>query len=49
MLGDLIMDTVKVIFNDQIEHVYPKGITYYEISKDYHTDNPVLGVKKIIK
>ncbi len=46
MLGDLIMDTVKVIFNDQIEHVYPKGITYYEISKDYHTDNPVLGVKK---
>lgn len=39
------MDTIKIKCNDNIERIYPKGTTYYEISKDYHSPNPILGVR----
>lgn len=39
------MDTVKIIFNDNSEHVYPKDTTYYEISRDYVCENAILGVR----
>ncbi len=39
------MEQVKIIFNDNSEHFYAKDTSFYEISKDYQTDNPILGVK----
>ena len=39
------MDTIKITFNGNITKEYPKGTTYYEISKDVHLNNPILGVK----
>lgn len=39
------MDTIKIIFNDKTEHIYPKGTSYYEISKDFNSSNPILGVR----
>jgi uridine kinase len=39
------MDKIKITFNGNITKEYPKGTTYYEISKDVHLNNPILGVK----
>ncbi len=47
-------DTVKIKFNDNIEHVYPKGTSYYEISKNsdvkrivgFKIGNEVFGLDK---
>ncbi len=38
------MDTVKITFADDIIHEYNKGITYYEISKDFNMSN-IMGVR----
>lgn len=38
------MDTVKITFNDGVEHTYNSGTTYYEISKDLAMDN-IMGVR----
>ena len=35
------MDTVKITFNDGSVHEYPKGTSYYEISKDANIENIV--------
>lgn len=39
------METINITFNNGISKVYPKGITYYEVSKDYKLPNEILGVK----
>ena len=39
------MEQIKIIFNDNSEHFYAKDTSFYEISKDYPTTNPILGVK----
>ena len=39
------MDTVKIIFNENTEHIYPKETTYYDISRDYVCQNAILGVR----
>ena len=39
------MDTIKITFNDGTLHEYPKGTSYYEISKDYKAMKDIMGVK----
>lgn len=39
------MERITITFNDGSKKEYSKGITYYEISKDYKLKNEILGVK----
>ena len=38
------MDTVKVTFNDNVVHEYPKGTLFYDASKDFKMEN-IVGYK----
>lgn len=40
----MIVDTVKITFNDGSTHEYKKGTSYYEISKDFNMNN-IVGVR----
>jgi len=39
------MENVIITFNNGQKRSYPKGLTYYDISKDYSLGNEILGVK----
>jgi len=39
------MERITITFNDGTKKDYQKGITYYEVSKDYKLANDILGVK----
>lgn len=39
------MEKITITFNDGTKKEYPKGITFYEVSKDFKLANEILGVK----
>lgn len=38
-------ELIKIMFNNNTFKEYPKGINYYQISKDVHSNNKIIGVK----